>query len=119
MGPKIRKAKRDNAASRVQKFMRGYLAHKHIEKEMATTKIGNTAAFFTSMRNEYRLSAQILVAYHMRRYLKRKRAEDKAEAEAKKNNKAYVPKPKPPPSGGNPNMLKKKLTGVPIKRVTT
>jgi hypothetical protein len=57
MGPKIRFEKRYNASTMVQKYLRGYLSHKHSFKEMAETKIENTAIFFKTIRDNLELSA--------------------------------------------------------------
>ena len=43
----------------------------------------------------------------MRKFLKLKKAQEAFEAEMKKKDKDFVPKPKLKPTGGNPNMLKK------------
>lgn len=51
LGPKIRRAKRNEAATGVQKYLRGYLAHKHCYKMMASTKIDNNAAFFKTIKD--------------------------------------------------------------------
>lgn len=112
MGPKIRKAKRDAAAITVQKYMKGYLTQKHALKQMAETKIGVTAAFFQSMRDDLLLSAQITIAYQWRRYIKLKRREEALEKEMASKNKTAVNK-KPPrvSKGGNPLMKKKTNPG--------
>jgi hypothetical protein len=87
MGPKIRREKRRAASTMVQKYLRGYLSHKHSYKDMAETKIEMTAQFFQTIRNNLELSAQIYLAYYFRRFLKARRAEEVALAETKKKNK--------------------------------
>jgi hypothetical protein len=53
--------------------MRGYLSHRNSLKQMAQTKINMTAAFFRNIRGDYQISAQILIAYHFRKYLIKKK----------------------------------------------
>lgn len=105
MGPKIRKAKRDAAAIIVQKYMKGYLTSKHALKHMAETKIGITAAFFQTMRDDLFFSAQILIAYRWRRYLKLKRQEVAHEKYMAAKIKTNIQQKPPQVSkGGNPLM---------------
>ena len=119
MGPKIRKAKRDAAATIVQKYLKGYLTSKHALKHMAETKIGITAAFFQTMRDDLVLSAQIVIAYHWRRYTKLKRREEAFEREMAAKNKTKIQQ-KPPrvSKGGNP-LMKRQPTVVKKPPVVT
>ena len=72
-GPMIRKQKRNNAAIKFQKYIRGYLVHKKIIKKLSKFKITKTSEFFKVIKNGYEISAQILIAYHFRNFLKNKR----------------------------------------------
>lgn len=53
LGPKIRRGKRNAAATIVQKYMRGYLQKKQIEKEVLDTKLMNCHNFFKKVKNDY------------------------------------------------------------------
>lgn len=79
MGPKIRRAKRFKAAQTVQKYIRGYLSKKHHEKELAVSKLEHTAVFFDKMREDHFIKAQIVIAYHFKKFLKKKLKEEAEE----------------------------------------
>lgn len=90
MGPKIRRAKRDAAATAVQKYMKGYLCQKHSMKALSNLKLEQSVQFFQQIKIQYQMSAQITIAYHMRRFLKLKRLEELNKAENARLKKLKV-----------------------------
>ena len=66
----MRKAKRDAAAATVQKYLKGYLTHKHCHKRLAQTKIELTSEYFLNIRLAMQETAQVCLAYNFRKYLK-------------------------------------------------
>ena len=76
---------------------------------MAQTKINLTAAFFRNIRGDYQISAQILIAYHFRKYLIKKKKQIALEASLRTVKVNIVEKNKA--TGGNPNMTKKPQVG--------
>ena len=69
----------------VQKYLKGYLTHKRTLKAMCQNKIEIADKFFYQMRVDYFATAQIKIAYEMRKYIKFMRATEKFEAEVKAN----------------------------------
>lgn len=61
VGPKIKKAKRKAAATIVQKFMRGWLAHKNVMRQMMDTKIEECVYFFKTVKSFYQETAVIKI----------------------------------------------------------
>lgn len=61
VGPKIRRAKRNAAVTTVQKYMRGWLTHKHTLRKMMETKIEECFDFFQSVKSFYQVNAVIRI----------------------------------------------------------
>lgn len=74
--------------SLIQKYIRGYLAVKRTYEMRIETKMNSHFRYFDSIRNEMLFNSQIILAYHMKKFLKKKRAKEaakKAKKEAEKN----------------------------------
>ena len=72
----------------IQKYMKGYLAVKQTYNKRIEEKMNIHLKYFASIRNQMLLKSQIVIAYHIKKYLKKKRAKEaakKAKKEAEKN----------------------------------
>lgn len=69
--PKLRYRRHEEAALTVQKYLRGYLVFKKSFKEVVQVKIEDLTDYFSVMRFQLILDAQIKIAYYWRRYLRR------------------------------------------------
>jgi hypothetical protein len=87
MVPNMRKRKSLAGAKIIQKYMRGYLASKHTLKQLADTKLDVCYDYFNEIKKWRELSAQIYLAYFMRRYIRIKRRQEAEYNEAVARNK--------------------------------
>ena len=88
LGPRIKKEKRDKAATIVQKYMRGYLESKKALKRIAVMRVDNASEFFRKIRQKVEEDAQVKIAYWYRKRVKelrkRKEREEKSAVDGKK-----------------------------------
>ena len=71
----------------IQKMCRGYIVRKSLRTEVGLIKMQNVFKHFDEMKLSLETNAQIVIAYHMRKTLKKLRLV-KEEEEAKKKKKA-------------------------------
>ncbi|TNV72340.1 hypothetical protein FGO68_gene7542 [Halteria grandinella] len=69
--PKLRMQRREECAVMIQRYLRGYRVYRRSFKEVAQERIGNLTAYFSGMRWQLILDAQITIAYHWKRYLRK------------------------------------------------
>jgi len=68
----------------IQKHMRGYKVSKEYAPIISNIKMESCFAYFDEMKKMIQTTSQILIAFHMKKYLKKKQA---AAAKAKKGKK--------------------------------
>ena len=68
IGPRIRKARFNKAASTVQKYLKGYYAKKHTLKNLSKVKIDSCHEFFMRMKKEREANARLILRYHCKKY---------------------------------------------------
>ena len=90
IGPRIRKKKFFGAACILQKYMRGYLYKKRVQKELCNHKVDYCYNHFMELRRRREAEARLVLRYYGRKYfLKRKK-----QIEAEKARKAEIARKK-------------------------
>ena len=90
IGPRIRKKKFFGAACMLQKYMRGYLYKKKVQKELCNHKVDYCYNHFMELRRRREAEARLVLRYYGRKYfLKRKK-----QIEAEKARKAEIARKK-------------------------
>ena len=72
MIPRALKERKERAAIEIQKYLRSYISNKYFIKIFAEYKLKNCHDYFSKIKLDFILSAQILISYSWKRYLKRK-----------------------------------------------
>ena len=83
MVPRRQLARERAVAWIVQKAGRGYLARKRIKRERDHQKMELTFDYFAEIRARMELHAVQFLEYHVRKFLEKRRAKKKKQAEAK------------------------------------
>lgn len=84
IGPRIRKARFNKAATTVQKYLKGYYAKKHTYKNLSKVKIDNCHDFFMRLKKEREYQASLVIRYHCKKYFLRRKAAKEAAIAKKK-----------------------------------
>lgn len=71
--PKVLQMLKNNSATLVQKFMRGFIVKKRLFKQMSALKIQNCFDFFEQMRSHLYENSQRVIRYHWLKYKKNKK----------------------------------------------
>lgn len=84
IGPRIRKARFGNAATMVQKWMKGYLCKKHCYKELMNVKVNSCYDHFMKIKSEREIAARLILRYHITKYFMKKKVKKLADLAKKK-----------------------------------
>ena len=82
---------RDYAACMIQKHLRGYMVNKHYAGQISNIRMESCFAYFDKMKLMIQTTAQILIAFHMRKSLKKMHAAKKP-TKGKKGKKGSTKK---------------------------
>jgi hypothetical protein len=67
--------------------MRGYIDHQRIMKELSSTKLEQTFAYFDSIKNAFLTDSQIKISYIWRKYNKSSKKQAKIKQKKKESTK--------------------------------